>query len=154
MSERYDVRVRIGGKLKRTDVDPLLAKLSAEELGTGWGEEFHEADVRSALAFADGTGQPAEFMTHESDGELDDLRTLLQSLNLFYHVELSGNDQYAPTTAVWHPGELEGHFLTSDNKPVILLELIQEANTEAKLKKLIGDTITLAAPLPGLQLVD
>jgi len=154
MSERYDVRIRFGGRLKKICIGPLLEEIANEGLDTEWGIINDLSGLRKHLLAAAEENRPVEYMTHESNGMLDKMKDLLQNIGLSYQVELSGNDQYAPTTTVWRPGTIEGYFLTSDNKPVILLELIQAANTEAELKKLIGEITELAEPLPSLQLVD
>ncbi len=156
MSERYDIRVRIGGKLKRMNVGPLLEELDIEGLGAEWGAGFLEGDVRAALGAADREDAPVEFMVHSHDGELKGLKILLDNLNLPYHIETSGNDQYAPTTAVHWPDEPKrrGWYYTSDSQPVIRLGDIRRFDNMKDVEAMIKATEDLATPLPGLQLVD
>lgn len=156
MSERYDVRVRFGGRLKRMNIGPLLAELSVEGLDTEWGVTNDLQGLRSHLEEAATADRPVEFMTHESSGELTVLKTILQNLLLPYHIETSGNDQYAPTTAAWWPRDSrrQGWFFTSDNKPVIRLEDVRRMDDMQQVAALIVATELLATPLPSLQLVD
>lgn len=156
MSERYDVRVRIGGKLKRMNIAPLLSELSVEGLDVDWGATNDLGGLCSHLEEADAAGLPVEFMTHESSGELTVLKTILQNLLLPYHIETSGNDQYAPTTAAWWPfnSRRQGWYFTSDNKPVIRLEDLRRMDNMTEVEALIAATEELATPLLGLQLID
>jgi len=135
MSERFSTFIRIGGRLKRSRVEPLLKAIREAGVRSDWGDAWFEP--KTAKELLEAVQEKHLFLCDDEAryGEFPELEKLCRRLKLGYRRHCDGGGVYDSELVDWRPGM---------NEPVA-----QRASTEHE-----GEALLLASEVrTALQLL-
>lgn len=145
MSERFSTWIKIGGRVKRSRVEPLLKAIRETGVRTDWGDAWFEP--KSAEELLEAVQEKHLLLCDEEarHGEFPELETACRRLRLSYRRHSEGTCGYDAGLTDWRPGmpepiyrrssnehTHEAMFLASEIEPVI--EALKAGKTKQAIK--------------------
>jgi hypothetical protein len=118
MSERYATWIRIGGRIKRPQVESLLRAIRAAGVRTDWGDAYFEPKTVEELqdALRDGCLQLCD--EEARGGEFPELERACRRLKLAYRRHAEGTCGYDAEMVDWRPGMKRPVAYTASNESI------------------------------------
>lgn len=163
MSDRFAAEIRIGGKVKRTQLSNLCEAIRAEGLSCDWGgAQVDEIAPENVTEYVNDDGILCFCDDQARYGEFETLEATLAKLGIAFDRESEGKYEYDPEIRHFRPGEMdEVHCTDHEGVPII-----HPADVEKALKALKAGKIEKAiqilekvcpkepSPLPRFEIVD
>ena len=163
MSSRFCASIRIGGQIKRSNVEPLLKEIRAAALSLEWGDAPFMPQNADELLQACGGSWLSLCDEQANYGEFPELEAACRKLGLSYSRHGEASFDCDSELADWRPGMKEPLVRTGSNinshdsyvqvdavrKAVALLEAGQADKALGALRKLCVDV----PELPPLEIV-
>ncbi len=133
MSERYATYIEIGGRIHRSEIEPLLKAISEDGVRTDWGEPYFEPETADELLEACKEGRLRLCDEEARYGEFTQLEQSCRELGLGYRRHCEGTNGYDAWVTGWWPGLAEpvGHRSSNEHPGdiVILASEVEKAIT-------------------------
>jgi hypothetical protein len=163
MSERFPTRIRIGGRIERSRVEPLLKAIREASVQTDWGEPSFQPKTPEELLEARKDGYLQLCDEEALGGQLPQLQQACHRLGLGYRRHCEGVSIYDAELTDWRPSMKDPIAHTSSNehrddililgsqvrKAIALLETGDDRQGIDALKRLCPDI----ADLPPFEIV-
>lgn len=163
MSERLSTWIRIGGRVKRSRLKPLLKAICDAGVRTDWGDAWFEPKAADELLEAKQESHLYLCDDEARYGEFPEIEKVCRRLKLSYRRQCDGGCVYDPELVDWRPGmkdpvaqrastEHEGEALilaSAVKEALALLEADKVRPAINKLKKLC----MVVADLPPFEIV-
>jgi len=104
MSDRYCASIRIGGRIERARVEPLLEAIHASSVALEWGDAFFEPADADELIEARKDGWLQFCNDQACNGEFPELECACRELKLSYRRHSEAYCSYDAEVADWRPG--------------------------------------------------
>lgn len=157
MSDRYCAWIRIGGRIERSKIEPLLGEVQSSGVSLVWGEPAFEPASADALVDAtkDDTLQLCD--DQASYGEFPELEEVCRELGLAYTRFCEAWCGYDAEIVEWRPGMKEPLIRTCSNEDsdIVLVDAttVNEALTAleaGQIQEAIAKLRSLCPQIPDL----
>lgn len=150
MGDRTSVQITIGGTIKRSDLEDLVAAMIEDYCGADYRGFENEED---AIAFLEAEAKAGRAATLQADevnyGELDAVEARCRDLGLPYARFNGSGGSYGAAASCWEPGMAQPReWPAGDGEPMLGAREIRELLKAGKLDAELQDMDRLTEPPP------
>ena len=162
MSDRMPAEIRLGGTIKRADVQALCSEIEESGVGVEWGENFSPTDGTELFAAAK-NGELRLVDDEARGGEFDDLEKFLKEKKIPFDRFTDGKYEYDCEAVHYRPGckpEITCYITDKSQNQLVQVEEIKKieklllANKVHKALSMIHKLLPKVAPLPPFKIED
>lgn len=144
MSDRMAAEIRIGGKVKRSQLPKLCEAIRAEGVSFDWGDaQVDDIAPENITQYVNEDGVLCFCDDQAKYGEFEALEAILVKLGIAFDRDSEGKYEYDPETRSFRPGEMDEVRCTNHEG----VPIIHPADVEKALKALKAGKIEKATQL-------